>query len=254
MSLKFTQRAKRLNIGSSFERFQLYKDTELCLVSHSVISLFSIEVMRVISCRLYLEQSDFHEKFSGGSVILDRSSESVTCQTFELTLRSCLYPHIERRYVECCGNLMRTLKKEYRWDWTCAWTSQCCFVAHLSLTLSFLIIFLGFLGTCRPWETTSCWRLGILCMISTRPSLTKSWRRRAGSSWHFLTCSFKRLLDSATQRKAAGTAHESLEIYRIILLPKPCLITLYILWLFIFPTHILLMIPGCLYFLKPLTL
>ncbi len=168
--------------------------------------------MRVISCRLYLEQSDFHEKFSGGSVILDRSSESVTCQTFELTLRSCLYPHIERRYVECCGNLMRTLKKEYRWDWICAWTSQCCFVAHLSLNLSFLIFFLGFLGTCRPWETTSCWRLGILCMISTRPSLTKSWRRRAGSSWHFLTCSFKRLLDSATQRKAAGTAHESLEI------------------------------------------
>lgn len=64
--------------------------------------------------RLYLEQNDFHEKFSGGSVILDRSSESVTCQTFELTLRSCLYPHIERRYVECCGNLMRTLKKDYR--------------------------------------------------------------------------------------------------------------------------------------------
>ncbi|TRY54615.1 hypothetical protein DNTS_001601 [Danionella cerebrum] len=64
--------------------------------------------------RLYLEQNDFHEKFSGGSVDLDRSSESVTCQTFELTLRSCLYPHIERRYIECCGNLMRTLKKDYR--------------------------------------------------------------------------------------------------------------------------------------------
>ncbi|KAK7155466.1 hypothetical protein R3I93_010181 [Phoxinus phoxinus] len=64
--------------------------------------------------RLYLEQNDFLEKFSGGSVILDRSSESVTCQTFELTLRSCLYPHIERRYIECCGNLMRTLKKDYR--------------------------------------------------------------------------------------------------------------------------------------------
>uniref|UniRef100_A0A672QNL9 Gamma-tubulin complex component n=1 Tax=Sinocyclocheilus grahami TaxID=75366 RepID=A0A672QNL9_SINGR len=64
--------------------------------------------------RLYLEQNDFHEKFSGGNVILDRSSESVTCQTFELTLRSCLYPHIERRYIECCGNLMRTLKKDYR--------------------------------------------------------------------------------------------------------------------------------------------
>uniref|UniRef100_A0A671RQI3 Gamma-tubulin complex component n=1 Tax=Sinocyclocheilus anshuiensis TaxID=1608454 RepID=A0A671RQI3_9TELE len=64
--------------------------------------------------RLYLEQNDFHEKFSVGNVILDRSSESVTCQTFELTLRSCLYPHIERRYIECCGNLMRTLKKDYR--------------------------------------------------------------------------------------------------------------------------------------------
>ncbi|XP_036396340.1 gamma-tubulin complex component 5 [Megalops cyprinoides] len=64
--------------------------------------------------RLYLEQSDFHEKFSGADVMVDRSSESVTCQTFELTLRSCLYPHIERRYIECCGNLMRTLKKDYR--------------------------------------------------------------------------------------------------------------------------------------------
>uniref|UniRef100_A0A4W4GM19 Gamma-tubulin complex component n=1 Tax=Electrophorus electricus TaxID=8005 RepID=A0A4W4GM19_ELEEL len=64
--------------------------------------------------RLYLEQKDFHEKFSGSDVIVDRSSESVTCQTFELTLRSCLYPHIERRYIECCGNLMRTLKKDYR--------------------------------------------------------------------------------------------------------------------------------------------
>ncbi|XP_062413036.1 gamma-tubulin complex component 5 [Sardina pilchardus] len=64
--------------------------------------------------RLYLEQSDFHEKFSGGDVMVDRSSESVTCQTFELTLRSCLYPHIDRRYIECCGNLMRTLKKDYR--------------------------------------------------------------------------------------------------------------------------------------------
>uniref|UniRef100_A0AAR2IY50 Gamma-tubulin complex component n=1 Tax=Pygocentrus nattereri TaxID=42514 RepID=A0AAR2IY50_PYGNA len=64
--------------------------------------------------RLYLEQKDFHEKFCGADVIVDRSSESVTCQTFELTLRSCLYPHIEKRYIECCGNLMRTLKKDYR--------------------------------------------------------------------------------------------------------------------------------------------
>nr|XP_023656849.1 gamma-tubulin complex component 5 isoform X1 [Paramormyrops kingsleyae] len=64
--------------------------------------------------RLYVEQNDFHEKFAGGDVALDRSSESVTCQTFELTLRSCLYPHIEHRYVECCGNLMKTLKKDYR--------------------------------------------------------------------------------------------------------------------------------------------
>ncbi|MGH0142692.1 UNVERIFIED_CONTAM: hypothetical protein FKN15_076575 [Acipenser sinensis] len=64
--------------------------------------------------RLYLEQNDFHEKFSGGDVIVDRSSESVTCQTFELTLRSCLYPHIEKRYFQCCGNLMQTLKKDYR--------------------------------------------------------------------------------------------------------------------------------------------
>ncbi|XP_072294664.1 gamma-tubulin complex component 5 [Eucyclogobius newberryi] len=64
--------------------------------------------------RLYLEQSDFHEHFSGGDLNVDRSSQSVTCQTFELTLRSCLYPHIQRRYIECCGNLMKTLKKDYR--------------------------------------------------------------------------------------------------------------------------------------------
>lgn len=64
--------------------------------------------------RLYLEQSDFHERFSGGDFNVDRSSQSVTCQTFELTLRSCLYPHIQRRYVDCCGNLMKTLKKDYR--------------------------------------------------------------------------------------------------------------------------------------------
>ncbi|XP_023803061.1 gamma-tubulin complex component 5, partial [Cyanistes caeruleus] len=64
--------------------------------------------------RLYLEQSDFHEKFTGGDVCVDRSSESVTCQTFELTLRSCLYPHIDKQYLECCGNLMQTLKKDYR--------------------------------------------------------------------------------------------------------------------------------------------
>ncbi|XP_060933894.1 gamma-tubulin complex component 5 [Limanda limanda] len=64
--------------------------------------------------RLYLDQSDFYERFSGGDFIVERSSQSVTCQTFELTLRSCLYPHIERRYIECCGNLMKTLKKDYR--------------------------------------------------------------------------------------------------------------------------------------------
>ncbi|XP_053438021.1 gamma-tubulin complex component 5 isoform X2 [Nycticebus coucang] len=64
--------------------------------------------------RLYLEQSDFHEKFAGGDVCVDRSSESVTCQTFELTLRSCLYPHIHKQYLDCCGNLMQTLKKDYR--------------------------------------------------------------------------------------------------------------------------------------------
>ncbi|XP_058150761.1 gamma-tubulin complex component 5 isoform X5 [Dasypus novemcinctus] len=64
--------------------------------------------------RLYLEQSDFHEKFAGGDICVDRSSESVTCQTFELTLRSCLYPHIDKQYLDCCGNLMQTLKKDYR--------------------------------------------------------------------------------------------------------------------------------------------
>ncbi|XP_029938305.1 gamma-tubulin complex component 5 [Salarias fasciatus] len=64
--------------------------------------------------RLYLEQNDFHERFSGGDFIVDRSSQSVTCQTFELTLRSCLYPHIEKQYIECCGKLMKTLKKDYK--------------------------------------------------------------------------------------------------------------------------------------------
>ncbi|KAM5291671.1 gamma-tubulin complex component 5 [Ctenodactylus gundi] len=64
--------------------------------------------------RLYLEQSDFHEKFSGDDLCMDRSSESVTCQTFELTLRSCLYPHIDKQYLDCCGNLMQTLKRDYR--------------------------------------------------------------------------------------------------------------------------------------------
>ncbi|XP_043548242.1 gamma-tubulin complex component 5 isoform X2 [Chiloscyllium plagiosum] len=64
--------------------------------------------------RLYMEQSDFYERFTSGDVNVDRSSESVTCQTFELTLRSCLYPHIEKRYLECCGKLMQTLKTDYR--------------------------------------------------------------------------------------------------------------------------------------------
>ncbi|KAJ8256152.1 hypothetical protein COCON_G00200160 [Conger conger] len=64
--------------------------------------------------RLYLEQSDFQEKFWGAEMTVGRSSESVTCQTFELTLRSCLYPHIQQCYVQCCGKLMTTLKKDYR--------------------------------------------------------------------------------------------------------------------------------------------
>ncbi|XP_053561438.1 gamma-tubulin complex component 5 [Bombina bombina] len=64
--------------------------------------------------RLYLEQSDFLDTFTCGDVSVDRSSESVTCQSFELTLRSCLYPHIDKHYMECCGNLMQTLKKDYK--------------------------------------------------------------------------------------------------------------------------------------------
>lgn len=81
---------------------------------HIAIYLFFLSLNFVfVSHRMYLEQKDFHMKFSGADVVVDRSSESVTCQTFELTLRSCLYPHIERRYIECCGNLMRTLKKDY---------------------------------------------------------------------------------------------------------------------------------------------
>ncbi|XP_075708686.1 gamma-tubulin complex component 5 isoform X2 [Rhinoderma darwinii] len=64
--------------------------------------------------RLYLQQSDFLETFTCEEISVDRSSESVTCQSFELTLRSCLYPHIDKQYLECCGNLMQTLKKDYR--------------------------------------------------------------------------------------------------------------------------------------------
>ncbi|XP_069492714.1 gamma-tubulin complex component 5 [Ambystoma mexicanum] len=64
--------------------------------------------------RLYLEQKDFLEKFTCDDISVDRSSESVTCQTFELTLRSCLYPHIDEQYLDCCGKLMQTLKKDYR--------------------------------------------------------------------------------------------------------------------------------------------
>lgn len=82
---------------------------QTCRVNGSFYSLVCL-----FTLRLYLEQSDFHERFAGGDFIVDRSSQSVTCQTFELTLRSCLYPHIERRYIECCGNLMKTLKKDYK--------------------------------------------------------------------------------------------------------------------------------------------
>ncbi|KAK1334696.1 hypothetical protein QTO34_005704 [Cnephaeus nilssonii] len=71
-------------------------------------------LLAVNFARLYLEQSDFHEKFAGGEVCMARSSESVTCQTFELTLRSCLYPHIDKQYLDCCGDLMQTLKTDYR--------------------------------------------------------------------------------------------------------------------------------------------
>lgn len=99
--------------------------------------------------------------------------------------------------------------------------------AFMLNSLFFLI--LGFWGICRPWETTSFWRLGIRCMISIQPSLTKFWRRRAGSSWHSSMCSCKRLLDSATQRTATGTAHESLEDLWFTI--KPYLIPLSILWL-----------------------
>ncbi|KAM4045971.1 gamma-tubulin complex component 5 isoform 1-T1 [Anomaloglossus baeobatrachus] len=64
--------------------------------------------------RLYLEQNDFHETFTCEDISVDRSSESVTCQSFELTLRSCLYPHIDQQYLDCCGNLMQTLTKDYK--------------------------------------------------------------------------------------------------------------------------------------------
>uniref|UniRef100_UPI00398EA9F9 gamma-tubulin complex component 5 isoform X2 n=1 Tax=Pristiophorus japonicus TaxID=55135 RepID=UPI00398EA9F9 len=71
-------------------------------------------LLAITFARLYMEQSDFHERFTSGDVHVHRSSESVTCQTFELTLRSCLYPHIEKCYRDCCGKLMRTLKTDYK--------------------------------------------------------------------------------------------------------------------------------------------
>ncbi|XP_053722858.1 gamma-tubulin complex component 5 [Synchiropus splendidus] len=111
---------------SSHEGSPSDKVTELQTTERSLIKMQSIiaqhlemedihdPLLAINFARLYLEQTDFHERFSGGDVIVDRSSQSVTCQTFELTLRSCLYPHIERRYIECCGDLMRTLKKDYK--------------------------------------------------------------------------------------------------------------------------------------------
>ncbi|XP_007954930.1 gamma-tubulin complex component 5 [Orycteropus afer afer] len=95
--------------------------TEECLIKMQSIAERHLELddvhdplLAINFARLYLEQSDFHDKFAGGDICVDRSSESVTCQTFELTLRSCLYPHIDKQYLDCCGNLMHTLKKDYR--------------------------------------------------------------------------------------------------------------------------------------------
>ncbi|XP_027623600.1 gamma-tubulin complex component 5 [Tupaia chinensis] len=82
--------------------------------SHRELDDVHDPLLAINFARLYLEQSDFHEKFASGDICVDRSSESVTCRTFELTLRSCLYPHIDKQYLECCGSLMHTLKKDYR--------------------------------------------------------------------------------------------------------------------------------------------
>ncbi len=76
-------------------------------------------------------------------------------------------------------------------------------------------------------------------------------------SWQQLAFLNVQLQEAVGQRHPEESSRYCTWISRdpvVTLLPKPCLITLYILWLFIFPTHILLMIPGCLYFLKPLTL
>uniref|UniRef100_A0A3P8VCE4 Gamma-tubulin complex component n=1 Tax=Cynoglossus semilaevis TaxID=244447 RepID=A0A3P8VCE4_CYNSE len=84
------------------------------MTQHLEIDDLHDPLLAINFARLFLEQTDFHQCFSAGDVMVDRSSQSVTCQTFELTLRSCLYPHIQRRYIQCCGNLMKTLKKDYR--------------------------------------------------------------------------------------------------------------------------------------------
>uniref|UniRef100_A0A8C6TFM1 Gamma-tubulin complex component n=1 Tax=Neogobius melanostomus TaxID=47308 RepID=A0A8C6TFM1_9GOBI len=88
--------------------------TDSIMAQHLEIDDVHDPLLAINFARLYLEQNDFHERFSGGDFNVDRSSQSVTCQTFELTLRSCLYPHIQRRYIDCCGNLMKTLKKDYK--------------------------------------------------------------------------------------------------------------------------------------------
>ncbi|XP_035250665.1 gamma-tubulin complex component 5 [Anguilla anguilla] len=121
MFLESVQNRLRCGEASPTDTVSQQQDTKRSLVRMQSIVARQMELgdihdplLAINFARLYLEQSDFQEKFWGADLTVGRSSESVTCQTFELTLRSCLYPHIQHRYIQCCGKLMSTLKKDYR--------------------------------------------------------------------------------------------------------------------------------------------
>nr|XP_020652478.1 gamma-tubulin complex component 5 [Pogona vitticeps] len=121
MAGKSMQLLKNLQCSESSPQQAALRGENGCRIACSLASKLKMELddvhdplLAINFARLYLEQGNFHESLTADDVCVDRSSESVTCQTFELTLRSCLYPHIDKQYLQCCGNLMQTLKKDYR--------------------------------------------------------------------------------------------------------------------------------------------
>lgn len=234
-----------LKIDLCFEDFNDIKTLNYVWSVTISLACFPLKWLRcVISCRLYLEQNDFHEKFSGSNVILDRSSESVTCQTFELTLRSCLYPHIERRYIECCGNLMRTLKKDYRWDWI-----FCAVLLCSTFILNPLIFYLRLLGYLQAMRNYFLLEAGdtmydFYTAIFDKVLEKESWQQLA-----FLNVQLQ---------EAVGQRHpEDSSRYCTLISSDPVVYQINPAWYHSVSCgclHIFLMIPGCLYFLKLLTL